>query len=75
MEERVINWSRGRRVRIVVIDVPADFDRLVRRVTDDSHHVDDRAILAEDVSRLFGKHVRMQSTVDRQGEEIVIHVG
>ena len=75
MDERVIEWSRGRRVRIVVMDVPADFDRLIRRVADDARLTNDRAVLADDVSHVFGKHVRMRSIPIQQGEEIVIEVG
>jgi hypothetical protein len=75
MDERVIEWSRGRRVRIVVMDVPADFDRLVRRVADDARLTNDRTVLADDVSHVFGKHVRMRSIPIHEGEEIVIEVG
>jgi len=75
MDERVITWSRGRRLRIVVMDVPADFDRLVGIIRDDSRRTDDRDLLAADVSTVFGRHVRMTSSSDLVGEEITIRVG
>ena len=60
MNERVFEWSRGRRVRIVVADVPGDYERLLESVTSDARHIDDSELLADDVSAVFGTHVRLE---------------
>ncbi len=75
MEERVIAWSRGRRLRIVVMDVPGDLDRLLRAVGERARRVDDRFRLADDVSCLFDRCVRVQTRVEGGTEEVVLQVG
>lgn len=75
MEERVFTWSHGRRVRILVTDTPGDFDGLVRQVEDDARRIVDRDQLADEVSAVFRRHVRLRSLLERDGEELVLHVG
>ena len=75
MEERVFSWSHGRTVRIVVTDVPGDLDGLVRRVEGDARRMQDRDQLANEVSAVFGRHVRLRSILERNGEEVVLQVG
>ncbi len=75
MEERVFSWSRGRRVRILVADVPGDFDGLIRRVEGDARRIVDRDQLAAEVSAVFGKHVRLGPRLERDEEEVILHVG
>ena len=75
MNERVFEWSRGRRVRIVVADVPGDYERLLESVTSDARHIDDSELLADDVSAVFGTHVRLERREMDGVEELVIKVG
>ena len=75
MDERVFEWSRGRRVRIVVADVPGDYERLLESVTSDARHIDDSELLADDVSAVFGTHVRLERREMDGVEELVIKVG
>jgi hypothetical protein len=75
MDERVFTWSRGRRVRIVVADVPGDYESLLASVTSDARHIDDAERLADDVSSIFGTHVRLQRSEIDGVEELVIRVG
>ena len=75
MDERVFDWSRGRRVRIVVMDVPGDYESLLERVADDAQRIDDRDLLADDVSAIFGTHVRLGREETDGIEEIVLKVG
>jgi hypothetical protein len=75
MDERVFVWSRGRRVRIVVADVPGDYERLFDSVTSDARHIDDAERLADDVSAIFGTHVRLERRETDGVEEVVIKVG
>src|ERR1035437_2335404 len=75
MDERVFTWSRGRRVRIVVADVPGDYERLLASVTSDSRHIDDAERLADDVSAIFGTHVRLERRDIDGVEELVFKVG
>jgi hypothetical protein len=75
MDERVFVWSRGRRVRIVVAEVPGDYERLFDSVTSDARHIDDAERLADDVSAIFGTHVRLERRETDGVEEVVIKVG
>ena len=75
MEERVLAWSRGRRLRIVVADVPEDLDRLLGIVGDRARRIDDRDRLANDVSCVFDRYVRVSSREDGGTEEVVLQVG
>lgn len=75
MDERVFVWSRGRRVRIVVADVPGDYESLFESVTNDARHIDDVERLADDVSAIFGSHVRLERREVEGGEEVVLKVG
>jgi len=75
MDERVFMWSRGRRVRIVVADVPGDYERLLESVTSDAQHIDDGEQLADDVSAIFGTHVRLSRREIDGVEELVLKVG
>ncbi len=75
MDERVFVWSAGRRVRIVVADVPGDFERLVDRVAHDAQHIVDRERLADDVSAVFNVHVRIGRDEVDGIEEVVLTVG
>ncbi len=75
MDERVFVWSGGRRVRIVVADVPGDHERLFDRVTRDARRIDDRERLADDVSAIFNAHVRIERGEVDGVEEIVLRVG
>ena len=75
VDERVFVWSRGRRVRIVVADVPGDYERLFDSVTSDARHIDDAERLADDVSAIFGTHVRLERRETDGVEEVVIKVG
>jgi len=75
MEERVLAWSHGRRLRIVVVDVPGDLDRLLRVVGDRARRIDDRVRLANDVSCVFDRYVRVRSRIDGATEEVVLEVG
>jgi hypothetical protein len=75
MYERVFEWSRGRRVRIVMADVPGDYERLLKSVTSDARHIDDGELLADDVSAVFGTHVRLERREMDGVEELVIKVG
>lgn len=75
MEERVLTWSHGRRLRIVVADVPGDLDRLLQIVAERARRVDDRVRLANDVSCVFDRYVRLRSRIDGGTEEIVLEVG
>jgi hypothetical protein len=75
VDERVFVWSRGRRVRIVVANVPGDYERLVKSVTSDARHIDDAERLADDVSAIFGTHVRLERREIEGVEELVIKVG
>ena len=75
MAERVFAWSQGRRVRIVVADVPGGYERLFAQVAADAAHIADRDLLAADVSAIFGAHVRLERGAPDQRDEIVIRVG
>ena len=75
VDESVFVWSRGRRVRIVVADVPGDYERLLKSVTSDARHIDDAERLADDVSAIFGTHVRLERREIDGVEELVIKVG
>ena len=75
MDERVFEWSRGRRVRIVVADVPGDYESLLESVTSDARHIDDSELLADDVSAVFGTYVRLERREMDGVEELVIKVG
>ncbi len=75
MEERTLAWSHGRRLRIVVADVPGDLDRLIDIVNDRARRIDDRHRLAADVSCVFDRLVRIRSRVEAGVEEIVLQVG
>ena len=75
VDERIFVWSRGRRVRIVVADVPGDYERLLESVTSDARHIDDAERLADDVSAIFGTHVRLERRETDGVEEVVIKVG
>jgi hypothetical protein len=75
MDERVFVWSAGRRVRIVVADVPGDFERLFDQVAHDARHIVDRERLADDVSAVFNAHVRIGRDEVDGVEEVVLTVG
>jgi hypothetical protein len=75
VDERVFMWSRGRRVRIVVADVPGDYEHLLEIVTSDAQHIDDGERLADDVSAIFGTHVRLERREIDGVEELVLKVG
>ena len=75
MDERVFAWSAGRRVRIVVADVPGDFERLFERVAQDARHIVDGERLADDVSAVFNAHVRIARDEVDGIEEVVLTVG
>ena len=72
--ERVFDWSRGRRVRIVVANVPGGYGPLFDRVTRDAEWIDDRDRLADDVSVIFGAHVRLERRETDGVEEVVLNV-
>jgi|SRR5664280_2574341 hypothetical protein len=74
MDERVFDWTRGRRVRIVVANVPGGYGPLFDRVTRDAEWIDDRDRLAEDVSAIFGTHVRLEQREIDGVEEVVLSV-
>ena len=73
--EREFEWSKGRRVRIVVADVPGDYGRLFERLRRDARHIDDRDRLADEVSALFGSHVRLERREVEDREELLITIG
>lgn len=73
--ERVFEWSKGRRVRIVVTDVPGGYDRLFDQIARDARRISDRDLLADDVSAIFGTHVRLDRREVDDREELVITVG
>jgi hypothetical protein len=75
MDERVFDWSRGRRVRIVVANVPGGYEQLFDQVASDAQRIDDRELLADDVSALFGTYVRLGRNEADGVEEIVLKVG
>ncbi len=75
MEERVLAWSHGRQLRIVVADVPGDLDRLLQIVGQRARRTDDRVRLASDVSCVFDRYVRVSSRVEGGTEEVVLQVG
>lgn len=74
MDERVFNWSRGRRVRIVVANVPGGYGPLFDRVTRDAERIDDRDRLVDEVSAIFGTHVRLERREIDGVEEVVLNV-
>lgn len=75
MDERVVSWSRGRRIRMLVADVPGDYDRLLRQVTEQARRTDDRERLADAVSAIFNEVVRVERAEVDGVEEVVLRVG
>ena len=75
MEERVFAWSRGRRVRIVVDEVPGGYGPLFDRVVRDARWIEDRDRLADEVSAVFGSYVRLARREIDGIEELVLTVG
>jgi len=67
--------GRGARARIVVADVLGDYQRLFDSVTSDARHIDDAERLADDVSAIFGTHVRLSRREIDDVEELVFKVG
>jgi len=74
MDERVIPWSHGRRLRIVVTDVPGYYERLLEVVAADAQRTDDRERLADDVSAIFNSYVRLSRQEVEGTEEVVLTV-
>jgi hypothetical protein len=75
VEQRVIAWSHGRSVRVVVLDEPRDYERLFRLVSQESRRTDDQERLADDVSAIFNAYVRLDHRETAGAEEIVLTVG
>ncbi len=75
MDERVLDWSRGRRIRILMMAVPGDYERLLRRVEEEARRTDDEDRLADDVGAIFNDYVRLQRREVDGVEEIVLKVG
>lgn len=75
MSERVFDWSRGRRVRIVIDKVPGGYERLLDQVASDARRIDTAESLANDVSAIFGTHVRFTRDEVDGVAEVVIRVG
>ena len=75
VDEQVFTWSRGRRIRIRCADVPGDYDRLLRTVSQRLKRTDDRMRLAAEMSAIFNEPVRISSAEVEGIEEIVFRVG
>jgi hypothetical protein len=75
VDERILVWSQGRRLRIVVTDVPGDYERLLRMVTTEARRTDDRERLAAQVSAIFDSYVRIGRQEVDGVEEVVLTVG
>lgn len=73
MEERILTW-RGRPIRVQVMDVPANYDQLLRRVSDEAKKTTELDQLGDIVSAVFDAYVRVSRPAE-EGEEIVIRVG
>ena len=75
MDERVVTWTRGRRIRMLVADVPGDYDRLLREVTEQAQRTDDRDRLADAVSAIFNEVVKVDRAEVDGVEEVILRVG
>lgn len=60
---------------MLVADVPGNYDLLLRRVSDQARHTDDRERLADAVSAIFNEVVRVDRAQVDGVEEVILRIG